>query len=364
MKKFLKILLIVAIIAIFLGTLLFLWQKSKPKEVVYDIIEATSGDIEKNTVATGKVEPRDEILIKPQVSGIISEVLVEAGDNVKAGDIIAVVKVVPEMSSLSSAESALNLAIINLEKAQIEFDRQEKLFRSGVVSKEEHENAETQLRRSKEEADNAQDRLDIVKDGISKKFTQYSNTQVRATITGMILDVPIKVGNSVIQSNTFNDGMTIASIANMNDIIFKGNIDETEVGRIKTGMPIVLSVGALQGHKFDAVLEYISPKGVETNGANLFEIRAAVAVPDSVFIRAGYSANAQITLQKSENVTTVLESAIEFQADTAFVYRLVTEAPQKFEKEKVVLGLSDGINIEIKEGVNVGDKLRGGKKVL
>ncbi|MDR0364651.1 MAG: efflux RND transporter periplasmic adaptor subunit [Bacteroidales bacterium] len=364
MKKFFKILLVVVIIAIFFGTLAFLWQKSKTKEIIYDIIEVTSGDIEKSTIAPGKVEPRDEILIKPQVSGIISEVLVEAGDNVKAGDIIAVVKVVPEMSNLSSAESSLNLSIINLEKAQIEFDRQNKLHQSGVISKEDFENAETQLKRSKEEADNAQDRLDIIKDGISKKFAQYSNTQVRATITGMVLDVPIKVGNSVIQANTFNDGTTIASIANMNDIIFKGNVDETEIGRINVRMPISLTIGALQGYLFDAVLEYISPKGVETNGANLFEIRAAVNVPDSVFIRAGYSANAQITLQKSENVTMASESAIEFQADTSYVYRLISETPQKFEKEKVTLGLSDGINIEIKEGVKIGDKLRGSKKIL
>jgi HlyD family secretion protein len=340
----------------------FLWQKSRPKVVVYEIIEVKTGTIEKKTVATGKVEPRDEILIKPQVSGIISKVLVEAGDKVKAGDVIAIVKVVPEMSSLSSAESALNMALINLEKAQIEYDRQAQLYKKDVISKEDFENADTQLKRCKEEAENAQDRLGIIKDGISKKFAQYSNTQVRATITGTVLDVPVKVGNSVIQANTFNDGTTIASVANMNDIIFKGKVDETEVGRIKNGMSIELTIGALQEQTFDAVLEYISPKGVEENGANLFEIKAAVTVPDSLFIRAGYSSNAKITLEKSDDVTTIPESAVEFKADTAFVRILISETPQKFEKRNVKLGLSDGINIEIKEGIAIGDKVRGGKK--
>lgn len=362
MKKFFKVFLIVVVGVIFLGTLVFLWQKSHPKATVYDIVEVITGTIEKKTVATGKVEPRDEILIKPQVSGIISQVLVEAGDKVKVGDVIAVVKVVPEMSNLSAAESSLKMALINLEKSQIEYDRQAQLYKTGVISKEDFENADTQLKRSKEEAENAQDRLDIIKDGISKKFAQYSNTQVRATITGMILDVPVKVGNSVIQANTFNDGTTIAAIANMNDIIFKGKVDETEVGRIKNGMSIILTIGALQEQTFDAVLEYISPKGVEENGANLFEIKAAVTVPDSVFIRAGYSSNAKITLEKSEDVVMIPESTVEFKADTAFVRVLTSEMPQKFEKRNVKLGLSDGINIEIKEGLIVGDKLRGGKK--
>ncbi|MCL2042158.1 MAG: efflux RND transporter periplasmic adaptor subunit [Bacteroidales bacterium] len=362
MKKFFRVFLIVVVGIIFLGTLVFLWQKSRPAVVVYEIVEVQTGSIEKKTVATGKVEPRDEILIKPQVSGIISQVLVEAGDKVKTGDVIAVVKVVPEMSNLSSAESALNMAVINLEKSQIEYDRQAKLYKEGVISKEEFENADTQLKRSKEEAENAQDRLDIIKDGISKKFAQYSNTQVRATITGMVLDVPVKVGNSVIQANTFNDGTTIASVANMNDIIFKGKVDETEVGRIKNGMSIILTIGALQEQTFDAVLEYISPKGVEENGANLFEIKAAVTVPDSVFIRAGYSSNAKITLEKCEDVIMIPESAVEFKADTAFVRIMTSETPQKFEKRNVKLGLSDGINIEIKEGIAIGDKLRGGKK--
>jgi len=362
MKKFFKVFLIVVVGVVFLGTLIFLWQKSHPKAIVYEVVEVKTGTIEKKTVATGKVEPRDEILIKPQVSGIVAQVLVEAGDKVKTGDVIAVVKVVPEMSNLSAAESALNMAIINLEKSQIEYNRQIQLYKSGVISKEDFENADTQLKRSKEEAENAQDRLDIIKDGISKKFAQYSNTQVRATITGMVLDVPVKVGNSVIQANTFNDGTTIASIANMNDIIFKGKVDETEVGRIKNGMSIILTIGALQEQTFDAILEYISPKGVEENGANLFEIKAAVTVPDSVFIRAGYSSNAKITLEKCEDVTVIPESAVEFKTDTAFVRVLISETPQKFEKRNVKLGLSDGINIEIKEGITVGDKLRGGKK--
>jgi HlyD family secretion protein len=201
-----------------------------------------------------------------------------------------------------------------------------------------------------------------VREGVSKKYAKLSNTQIRSTISGMILDVPIKAGNSVIQANTFNDGTTIASIANMNDLIFRGNIDETEVGKVKEGMPIVLTIGAINNQKFDAVLEYISPKGLEQNGAVLFEIKAAVQVPDSAFIRAGYSANAEIVLLKADDVLSIPESSVEFSNDSAFVYVVKEEKPkQVFDKKHVTVGLSDGISIEIKNGLTLSDKIRGTK---
>lgn len=360
MGKVGRIILFSVIGVLVLITFIFLWTKSRPEVVVYEIVTPARDSVENKTVATGKVEPRDEILIKPQISGIVSEVMKEAGEMIVAGEVIAKVKVIPEMGQLNAAESRLRVADINLEQVKLEFERQSRLYKNGVISKEDFETAEAGFKKAKEERENANDALDIVKEGISKKFAKISNTQIRSTITGMILDVPIKAGNSVIQANTFNDGTTIASVADMNDMIFKGKIDETEVGRIKEGMPIALTIGALNSEKFDAVLEYISPKGVEENGAVLFEIKAAVKVPPGVYIRAGYSANAEIVLAKAENVIAIPESSVEFSNDSSFVYVMKQEKPeQEFEKKSVEVGLSDGIKIEIKKGLAETDKIRG-----
>lgn len=360
MKKIFKIIGLILIVAIFVGTLYFLFKKSQPKKIIYEIATVESGDIENTTVATGKVSPRDEILIKPQISGIISEVLKEAGDYVKEGDIIATVKVIPEVSELSSAESRVNIARININQIKAEYDRQKQLYGKGVIAREEMEKSEADYKKAVEELDNSKDKLDIVKSGISKKTAQYSNTQIRSTITGMILDVPVKVGNSVIQANTLNDGTTIASVANMNDMIFIGKVDETEVGRIHTDMPMKLSVGAIENKKFDATLEYIAPKGVEENGAILFEIKAATRIPEKVVIRAGYSANAEIVLAKVNDVLTIPESAITFSNDSAYVY-VLKEFPkdeQTFDKKHIVIGLSDGIKVEVKSGLSKGNQIR------
>ena len=361
MKKVLTIALFVIIGLVVLGTFFFLWKKSQPKEVRYEITTVEEGNVENTSVATGKVSPRDEILIKPQISGIISGVLKEAGDFVKQGDIIATVKVIPEVAQLNSAESRVNVAQINLTQVKAEHERQKDLFAKGVIAKEEMDKSDADYKKAIEELENSKDNLDIVKTGISKKTAQYSNTQIRSTITGMILDVPVKAGNSVIQANTFNDGTTIATVANMNDMIFIGKIDETEVGRVHTGMPIKLSVGAIEGQKFDAILEYIAPKGVEENGAILFEIKAAARIPDTVMVRAGYSANAEIVLAKVEKVLTIPESTITFSNDSSFVYILTdtTNHKQVFDKKLVKVGLSDGIKVEVKEGLNKGQKIRG-----
>ncbi|GHT75937.1 RND transporter MFP subunit [Bacteroidia bacterium] len=360
MKKIGKFILFAVIGIIVLSTFVFLWKKSRPVVTVYDIVSPTTGTIENKTIATGKVEPRDEILIKPQISGIVSEVLKEAGQRIKVGEVIATVKVIPEMGQLNSAESRLRVADINLKQIETEYARQQKLFKSGVISKEEFDATEAGYKKATEEKANAQDALDIVRDGVSKKYANLSNTQIRSTISGMILDVPIKAGNSVIQANTFNDGTTIASVANMNDLIFRGNIDETEVGKIKEGLPIILTIGAISDKKFDAVLEYISPKGLEQNGAVLFEIKAAVKAPDSVYIRAGYSANAEIVTAKAQDVLTIPESCVEFSNDSAFVYIVKTEKPEQvFDKSQIEIGLSDGVNLEVKKGITLEDKLRG-----
>lgn len=364
MRKYLKITLLAVVAIILIGTFVFLYQKSRPKEVVYEILKAEVTDLRKTTVATGKVEPRDEVLIKPQISGIIDEVYKEAGQSVKKGEVIAKVKVIPELGSLSSAESRLRLAEINAGQAETDFSRTKKLYEGKMISREEYEKGEVALKQALEERQAAKDNLEITRDGITKNSASFSSTMIRSTIDGLILDVPIKEGNSVIMSNTFNDGTTIATVANMNDLIFRGNIDETEVGRIHEGMPVKLTIGALQNLTFDATLEYISPKATENNGANQFEIKAAIVVPDSVPMRSGYSANAEIVLQRADGVLAVPESTVEFSGDSTFVYVLTDSVPQQaFKRVPVVTGMSDGIKIEIKQGVTAQDKLRGAQEI-
>ncbi len=363
MKKFFKIALLVVIGLLFLWTFVFLYQKSQPKKVVYEIVKPEVADLEKTTVATGKVEPRDEILIKPQISGIIDELYKEAGETIRKGEVIAKVKVIPELGQLNSAESRVRLAQMNANQAETDFARVEKLYKDQLISREEFEKGEVSVKQSREELQTAKDALEIIKDGITKSSASFSSTLIRSTIDGLILDVPVKAGNSVIMSNTFNDGTTIATVANMNDLIFRGKIDETEVGRVHEGMPVKLTIGALQNLTFDAVLEYISPKGVEENGANQFEIKAAIHVPDTVKIRSGYSANAEIVLEKANKVLAVPESSIEFSGDTTFVYVMTDSVPeQKFDRKQVKAGMSNGIKIEIKEGITATDKIRGAEK--
>lgn len=362
-KKIFSIIGVVLIAVVVVGVFVFLWNKSQPKEVVYEIVEVVDGDIENTTVATGKVSPRDEVLIKPQIAGIIETVLKEAGDHVKAGEVIATIQVVPESSSLSAAESQVNIAKISLNLSSADYNRQKLLFEKGVIAKEEMDKAEADYKKAQEDAENAKNNLDIIRTGVSKKTAKYSNTQIRSTIEGMILDIPIKVGNSVIQSNNFNEGTTIATVANMNDMIFIGKVDETEVGRIHVGMPIRLSIGAIDNKKFDALLEYVAPKGVEENGAILFEIKAAAQITDTIDIRAGYSANAQIMVAGAKGVLTVPESTVSFSNDSAFVYVLTQETPKQiFDKKYVTVGLSNGINIEVKSGLTKGQKIRGNEK--
>jgi HlyD family secretion protein len=359
MKKILKFALLIIGAVLVIWTFWFLWQKSRPKVKKYAIENVTIGSIDKKSVATGEVDPRNEILIKPQMSGIIAAVYKQAGDIVKAGDVIAKIKVIPDMVSLNSAESRVTRAQISYDQSKKNFDRDNKLFIDKVISKEDFEKTQLQFYNDKEELETAKDNLSLTRDGISSNSATISNTLVRSTINGTILDVPIKVGNSVIQSNNFNDGTTIASVANMNDMLFVGKLDETEVGKIKVGMPMDITIGALQDQKLTAKLEYISPKGKTENGAITFEMKAAVKIPQDIFIRAGYSANAEIVFSKSENVLTIPESCIEFGGDTAFVYILKTKDPQIFTKKQIKIGLSDGVKIEVKNGLGLKDKIRG-----
>jgi HlyD family secretion protein len=337
-----------------------LWQKSQPKEVVFKEFSPKTENIQKTTIITGKIEPRNEVNVKPQISGIITELYKEPGDKVNAGDVIAKVKVIPDMGQLSSAESRVRLAEINLKQAQTDFNRVENLHNQKLVSDDEYDKSQQSLRQAREERAAAVDALQVVRDGVSQSNAKASSTLIRSTISGVILDIPVKVGNSVILANTFNDGTTIATVANMNDLIFRGNIDETEVGQLVIGMNMKITIGALQDLHFDAALEYISPKATESNGANQFEIKAAVKLTEGGKIRSGYSANAEIVLAKADKVLSVPESAIEFSGDSTFVYVIKGEGKEKtYERTAVTTGLSDGVNIEIKKGITAKDKVRG-----
>ena len=363
MKKVIRIIALVLLALLFLGTFIFLYQKSQPKETVYEILKAETADLVQTTIATGKIEPRDEIQIKPQISGIISEVYKEAGETVKKGEIIAKVKVIPELGQLNAAESRVRLAEMNHKQTNIDFGRMEKLYEKKLISSEEYEKALLANKQSTEELQAAKDNLEIIKDGITKNSASFSSTLIRSTITGLILNVPIKVGNSVIMSNTFNDGTTIATVADMTDLIFRGNVDETEVGRIQENIPVKITLGALQNREFEATLEYISPKSVENNGANQFEIKAAITVPSDVKIRSGYSANAEMELQRANHVLSIPESALEFKDNETYVYVLTDSVPtQKFERRAITTGVSNGIRVEIKEGLKLNDLVRGLKK--
>ena len=365
MKKYFKYILMALVAVIFIGTFVFLYIKSQPQPEVYDEFTLQRMDIRKTTVVTGKIEPRNEVNVKPQISDIITEILKEAGETVQEGEVIAKVKVIPDMGSLSAAQSRLRLAEINRKQAQTDYDREKTLFDKGLVAADEYDKIAQALRQAREEVDAAQDNLEVVRDGVSKSNASASSTLIRSTITGLILDIPVKVGNSVILANTFNDGTTIATVANMNDLIFRGNIDETEVGRLSTGMTMKITIGALQDLKFDARLEYIAPKATDQNGANQFEIKAAVNLPSNATnIRSGYSANAEIVLAEAKNVLAVQESAIEFDGDDTYVYVIKGEGDkQTYERRKVQTGISDGINIEIRSGVKPNERIRGPKMI-
>ena len=360
MKRYSKLIIAAIIALIFIGTFVFLWQKSQPKEVVYNEFTPKMEDIQKTTIITGKIEPRNEVNVKPQISGIITELLKEPGQTVQQGEVIAKVKVIPDMGQLSSAEARVRLAEINLKQAQVDFNREENLYNQKLVSADEYDKSKQALDQAKHEKLAAEDALQVVRDGVSKANASASSTLVRSTISGVILDIPVKVGNSVILANTFNDGTTIATVANMNDLIFRGNIDETEVGQLVSGMPMKITIGALQDLQFDAALEYISPKAVESNGANQFEIKAAVKLAEGGKIRSGYNANAEIVLSSAEKALSIPESAIEFSGDSTFVYIIKGEGKEKtYERTQVTTGLSDGVNIEIKKGLTLKDKVRG-----
>ena len=354
-KKIFRIFLLVLVLTVFIGTAVYLYMKSHEEPVVYKTDTPFFTDIIKKTVATGSIVPRKEIAIKPRVSGIIEELYVESGQRIRSGQLIAKIRIIPNMVNLNNAESTVNRSDINLQETQKTHDRQEKLYKDGVIGEAEYIQSQTKLKLAKEERESAENNLDLVKQGASKKSGQVSNL-VYATADGIVLDIPVKKGASVIESNNFNEGTTIASIADMSDLMFKGNIDESETGKLREGMDINIIIAALEGQVFKAKLDYISPKGVDVQGSIQFEIRASIKENKGSRIRAGYSANADIVIAERKHVLAVKESNVIFNKDSSFVE--IEKQIQVFEKRPIKTGLSDGINIEITEGLKAEDKIK------
>lgn len=354
--KAIKVLVVLIVLGVFGWTFYFLYAKSKKEPEKISTVEPSIQNIIQKTVATGAINPRREVAMKSQVSGIIEKLFIKAGDKVKQGDVIARVKIIPNMLNLSNAENRLNQAKIALENTKLEYDRSKQLLDDKVIASAEFQQVDNRYRTAREELDAAQNNLQLIKEGTTAKMGQVSNTMIKSTISGMVLDVPVKEGNSVIESNTFNEGTTIASVADMGEMIFVGKVDESEVGKIHVGMPLILTIGALQEDKFDAQLEYISPKGVTENGAIQFEIKAAVKLQQGKFLRAGYSANADIILSRRDSVLSVPESVLLFEGDKILVE--IQTGGGKLQKKQIKTGLSDGIQIEVKEGLTGREKIK------
>lgn len=356
LKKIRNIILIALLVGGFIWTFYFLYNKSqKPAEEFKTVIPFDT-TIVKKTVATGSVTPRKEVNMKSQVSGIIEKLYIVAGQEIKQGDVIARIKIIPNMLNLATAENRVSAAQINYDNAKLEYDRNKILFDQNVISKSEFQSVDLRIKSNLTELEAAQNQLQIIKEGVSKSEGSVSNTMVKSTITGMVLDVPVKEGSQVIESNTFNEGTTIASVANMGEMIFEGKLDESEVGKVQVNMEIVLTIGAIDKESFKAKLEYIAPKGVTENGAIQFLIRASISKDNSAFLRAGYSANADIILAKKDKVLAIPESVLQFDKEKVFVE--VETSKQQFEKRFIKTGLSDGINIEVLEGLKKTDHLK------
>src|SRR5258705_492354 len=358
MKKVITVVVVVLLVTLFGGTLVYLWRKAHKPPLVYDVDSPSVTDIVKKAVATGSVIPRKEVAVKPQVSGIIESIRVEPGQHVKRGDLLASIRVVPNTAALAAAESRVHQAKFRSEDAAREFARLQRLAADGIVSDKEFRQATLAKDTAEEELAASRDSLEVVLRGVAARSGNASNTRVVATIDGTVLDVPVKEGGSVIETNTFNDGTTIATLADMSELILEGKVDESEVGKLKPAMAIVLTIGALEPAKFDATLEYIAPKGVDENGAIQFKIRAAVKQTAGVMIRANYSANADIVLDRRDDVLAVKESLLQFDKDETFVE--VETAPQKFERRRLKTGLFDVVTIQIVVGPTEDDRVKAG----
>ncbi len=363
MKRTGTVIILVLILALFGGSMYYLYQKNHKDPTVYETENPTKGDIIEQTIATGNIKPREEILIKPNINGIIDTIYVEAGDMVKTGDLLARLKVIPQVENISSSKNAITDAKIRLSNQEKVYKRQKSLFDKGVISANEFDDAQMNYDQAKQTLASAEETYEIIKTGSAKSLGSTTNTNIRATIDGMVLDVPVEIGNQVMEASNFNEGTTIASLANINNMIFKGKIDESEVGKIQAGLPLKITVGAIENKTFDASLYYIAPKAEEDENSGdgsvvQFEIKGRLENRDSTFIRSGLSANASIILDEAKDVLTLKESLIQFDSKTNEPFVEVKVGDQEFERRDIQLGLSDGIMVEIKDGLSEGDAVK------
>jgi len=354
-KKIITYLFVIALAAVFVWTFWFLYQNSQKKPVIYETDTLFYSNIIQKTVSAGSIQPRKEVAIKSQVSGIVDQLYVQAGAYIEKGALIARIRIVPNMVNLNNAETNVTKAQLELEQSEKEYNRYKKLYDEQLIPETEYNRYLLDYNEAKENLRAAINNYDIVKEGATKQAGNATNL-VRATVSGMILEIPVEEGGFVIEGNTFNEGTTIALIANMNDMIFLGKVDESEVGKIYPGMDIDLHIAAIDNKTFPAKLEFISPKGIVEDGAIKFEIKAAVHIDKKVYIRSGYSANADLVLGRKDSVLSIKESLIQFKKDSVFVE--VETKPQEFRKQLIKTGLSDGIKVEVLSGVKVGDKIK------
>ena len=373
MKRTGTIIILVIIVVLFAFGIRYLWLTDQKDPVVYTTEQASTKTIVKKTVATGSIVPKEEVLIKPNISGIIDEIYVEAGDKINAGDLIAKIKVVPNASSLTNSKNNIAAARTTVETAKLALDnqrsiynRQKALFEKGVVSANDfdgiqnaYNQAQQRVKQEQVSLQSALQNYDIIKTGTTSGMGAAATTMVRSTITGMILDVPVKTGNQVIEANNFNHGTTIATLADVDQMIFEGKVDESEVGKISENLPLEITVGAIENATFDATLDYIAPKGIAENGAIQFEIKGTLKkIESSTFIRAGLSANASIILQRADSVLAVKEALVQYDPKTKMPFVEIEIGDQQFERRELELGTSDGIFVEVKSGVTAQDRIK------
>lgn len=358
MKKSVTIFVLFFILITFSGAMYYLYQKNAEDPVVYKTEKASIKDIVKKTVATGSIIPLEEVLIKPNISGVIEEIYVEGGDILEANDLIAKIKVIPNSSALNNSKNAIVTAKITLDNERRNYDRQKELFAKGVISRQDLEKVEVSFVQAEQSYRAAYQNYDIIKTGSTSDLGTAANTLIRSTVSGMVLEMPVEVGNQVIESNNFNEGTTIAVLADVNKMIFEGKVDESEIGKIKEGLPLEITIGAIEKESFNAILDYIAPKGKLENGAVQFEIKGTLNKQDTTFIRAGLSANASIILARAEGVLAIKEALVQFDADTKKPYVELKTGDKQFERKDIEIGISNGIYVEVKKGLGLDDEIK------
>jgi HlyD family secretion protein len=348
---------IIILILGFLFAIAYFVRTNSKSAIEYDTTNAFTSSIQKTSVVTGTVIPEDEVEIKPQLNGIIQQILVEEGDIVENGDLIAVIKVVPDERSVYSAQSQVNAARLNVANAEKQISRAQELYSKQIISQQEFEDLELSFNTAKENLKAAENDLEIIRKG-SVSGSSTANTNIRATVSGTILEIPVKLGDQVIAANNFNAGTSVAIIADLNKMIFEGKVDEAEVGGLQIGQDIIVSMAAIPNKEFEAKLKFVAPKGTEEGGAVQFKIEADLTLDEDSFVRAGYSANGSLVVDNRENILVIYESLLQFDRRTQQPYVEVETSDQNFERKDIQIGLSDGIIVEILSGIEITDKIK------